>query len=175
MLIHNFFLIFMTYVLTIKVFNFSLLSLPELQVFDAGSLKALRAARVLRPLKLVSGIPSKSTKYVYILFYSQACITLSFPKSMMESWNAVLQPWTKSVGTVAQFERFWTQAKLYPRTTNTARPYPLPTDLSTLYWVGKGEGRRICKMTALLFTTLLVTHIELQLCSDCPKDFCPGM
>lgn len=85
MLIHNFFLIFMTYVLTIKVFNFSLLSLPELQVFDAGSLKALRAARVLRPLKLVSGIPSKSTKYGYILFYSQACITLSFPESMMES------------------------------------------------------------------------------------------
>ncbi|KAJ7339584.1 hypothetical protein OS493_005987 [Desmophyllum pertusum] len=35
-----------------------LLSLPQLQVFDAGSLKALRAARVLRPLKLVSGIPS---------------------------------------------------------------------------------------------------------------------
>ncbi|XP_073242529.1 voltage-dependent calcium channel type A subunit alpha-1-like [Porites lutea] len=35
-----------------------LLSLPELQVFNAGSLKALRAARVLRPLKLVSGIPS---------------------------------------------------------------------------------------------------------------------
>ena len=66
MLIHNFFLIFMTNVLTIKVFNFSLLSLPELQVFNAGSLKALRAARVLRPLKLVSGIPSKSTKYVNI-------------------------------------------------------------------------------------------------------------
>ncbi|KAK3700089.1 hypothetical protein QZH41_015046, partial [Actinostola sp. cb2023] len=36
-----------------------LLSLPELNVgIDAGSLKALRAARVLRPLKLVSGIPS---------------------------------------------------------------------------------------------------------------------
>jgi len=38
----------------------SLLSLPQLNVgIDAGSLKALRAARVLRPLKLVSGIPSK--------------------------------------------------------------------------------------------------------------------
>lgn len=38
-----------------------LLSLPELNIgIDAGSLKALRAARVLRPLKLVSGIPSKS-------------------------------------------------------------------------------------------------------------------
>ncbi|KAK2555559.1 Voltage-dependent calcium channel type A subunit alpha-1 [Acropora cervicornis] len=36
-----------------------LLSLPELNAgIDAGSLKALRAARVLRPLKLVSGIPS---------------------------------------------------------------------------------------------------------------------
>ncbi|XP_020626974.1 voltage-dependent R-type calcium channel subunit alpha-1E-like isoform X3 [Orbicella faveolata] len=35
-----------------------LLSLPQLNVFNAGSLKALRAARVLRPLKLVSGIPS---------------------------------------------------------------------------------------------------------------------
>ena len=42
------------------------MSLPELQVFNAGSLKALRAARVLRPLKLVSGIPSKSSKYVNI-------------------------------------------------------------------------------------------------------------
>ncbi|XP_027058824.1 voltage-dependent N-type calcium channel subunit alpha-1B-like [Pocillopora damicornis] len=35
-----------------------LLSLPQLRVFEAGMLKALRAARVLRPLKLVSGIPS---------------------------------------------------------------------------------------------------------------------
>ncbi|XP_068694848.1 voltage-dependent calcium channel type A subunit alpha-1-like isoform X3 [Montipora foliosa] len=35
-----------------------LLSLPELGVFEAGGVKALRAARVLRPLKLVSGIPS---------------------------------------------------------------------------------------------------------------------
>lgn len=35
------------------------MSLPELQLnINAGSLKALRAARVLRPLKLVSGIPS---------------------------------------------------------------------------------------------------------------------
>ena len=34
--------------------------MPQLNVFNAGSLKALRAARVLRPLKLVSGIPSKS-------------------------------------------------------------------------------------------------------------------
>ncbi|CAB3996293.1 voltage-dependent N-type calcium channel subunit alpha-1B-like [Paramuricea clavata] len=35
------------------------ISLPELNIgINAGSLKALRAARVLRPLKLVSGIPS---------------------------------------------------------------------------------------------------------------------
>ena len=40
------------------------MSLPELQSgIDAGSLKALRAARVLRPLKLVSGIPSKSSEH----------------------------------------------------------------------------------------------------------------
>ena len=32
----------------------------------------------------------------------------------------------KSVGTVAQLERFLTHAKLYPRATNTPRPYPLP-------------------------------------------------
>ena len=38
----------------------SFISLPELKLgINAGSLKALRAARVLRPLKLVSGIPSK--------------------------------------------------------------------------------------------------------------------
>ena len=32
----------------------------------------------------------------------------------------------KSLGTVVQFERFLTHAKLYPRATNTVRPYPLP-------------------------------------------------
>ena len=32
----------------------------------------------------------------------------------------------KSLGTVVQFERFLTHAELYPRATNTVRPYPLP-------------------------------------------------
>ena len=32
----------------------------------------------------------------------------------------------KSLGTVLQFERFLTHAKLYPRATSTVRPYPLP-------------------------------------------------
>ena len=32
----------------------------------------------------------------------------------------------KSLGTVVQFERFLTHAKLYSRATNTVRPYPLP-------------------------------------------------
>ena len=32
----------------------------------------------------------------------------------------------KSLGTVVQFERFLTHAKLYPRATNTVRPYPIP-------------------------------------------------
>ena len=39
----------------------SIISLPELKLnIDASSIKALRAGRVLRPLKLVSGIPSRS-------------------------------------------------------------------------------------------------------------------
>ena len=96
----------------------------------------------------------------------------------------------KNLGTVAQFERFLTHAKLYLRATNTVRPHghPLATptpqtvlkpsrhnsfDLSTLYWVGRGEGTWICKKTALLFATELVKRIELKLRSDCPKDFCP--
>lgn len=36
--------------------------MPELGVFkdgDAGFMKVIKAARVLRPLKLVSGVPSK--------------------------------------------------------------------------------------------------------------------
>ena len=45
-------------------------------------------------------------------------------------------------------------------------------DLSTLYWVGRGEGTWICKKTALLFATELVKRLELKLRSDCPKDFC---
>ena len=32
----------------------------------------------------------------------------------------------KRLGTVVQFERFLTHAKLYPRATSTVRPYPLP-------------------------------------------------
>lgn len=35
-----------------------ILSLPELNIMKGGSVKALRAMRVLRPLKLVSGVPS---------------------------------------------------------------------------------------------------------------------
>ena len=48
-------------------------------------------------------------------------------------------------------------------------------DLSTLYWVRKGEGLWIFKMTALLFRTVRVMHIELLLNSYCLKDFCPGL
>ena len=33
----------------------------------------------------------------------------------------------KSLGTVVQFDRFLTRAKLYSRATSTVRPYPLPT------------------------------------------------
>ena len=88
----------------------------------------------------------------------------------------------KIFGTLVQFESFLTHANLYPRATNTVRPSPLPPtpqtvlklsrhnsfDLSTLYWVGRGEGTWICKNTALLFATELVKRIELKLRSDCP-------
>ena len=44
--------------------SFRIISLPELKLnIDAGSIKALRAGRVLRPLKLVSGIPSMFIVY----------------------------------------------------------------------------------------------------------------
>ena len=82
----------------------------------------------------------------------------------------------KILGTLVQFERFLTHANLYPRATNTVRPSPLPPtpqtvlklsrhnsfDLSTLYWVGRGEGTWICKKTALLFASELVKRIELK-------------
>ena len=94
----------------------------------------------------------------------------------------------KNLGTVAQLERFLTHAKLYLRATNTVRPHghllatPTPQtvlkpsrhnsfDLSTLYWMGRGDGTWICKKTALLSATELVKRTELKLRSDCPKDF----
>ena len=85
----------------------------------------------------------------------------------------------KILGTLVQFERFLTHANLYPRATNTVRPSPLPPtpqtvlklsrhnsfDLSTLYWVGRGEGGGDMD---LFFATELVKRIELKLRSDCP-------
>ena len=41
--------------------------------------------------------------------------------------------------------------------------------------MGKGKGLWIFKITAPLFRTVLVIHIELLLCSYCPKEFCPGL
>ena len=91
----------------------------------------------------------------------------------------------KSLGTVVQFERFLTHAKfIFARYLHCTSPphlqYWKPSrhnffDLSTLYWVGKGEGLWIFKMIALLFRTVFVMHIGLLLCSYCPKDFCPGL
>ena len=51
------------------------------------------------------------------------------------------------------------------------------SDLSSLYWAGKGGGWTIFQRTALLFRTShsLVVHIELLLCLYCLKDFCPGL
>ena len=57
----------------------------------------------------------------------------------------------KSVGTVVQFECFLRNAKLYPRATNTAPPYPYPTGSvetvkvqflwsSNIVLGGEGEG-----------------------------------
>ena len=57
----------------------------------------------------------------------------------------------KSVGTVVQFECFLRHAKLYPRATNTAPPYPYPTGSvetikvqflwsSNIVLGGEGEG-----------------------------------
>ena len=57
----------------------------------------------------------------------------------------------KSVGTFVQFECFLRHAKLYPRATNTAPPYPYPTGSvetvkvqflwsSNIVLGGEGEG-----------------------------------
>ena len=90
----------------------------------------------------------------------------------------------KSLGTVVQFERFLTHAKFisacYLHCTSPPHGQCWNRqgtifDLLTLYWVGKGEGLWIFKMIALPLRTVLVIHIELLLCSYCPKDFCPGL
>ena len=89
----------------------------------------------------------------------------------------------KSLGTVVQFERFLTHAKLYPRATNcTSLPPPLPHGVcwnrqSTIPLIfqhciglGGGRGHGFVKWQLLLFATLLVKRIELKLRSDC--QFC---
>lgn len=65
---------------------------------DAGSLKALRAARVLRPLKLVSGIPSKclqESQYTTASCESKVPYVAAANKIWLEVWpvsNAMLLP-----------------------------------------------------------------------------------
>ena len=92
----------------------------------------------------------------------------------------------KSLGTNEQFERFLTRNCIRALLTLYV-PTPSPPhhktvlkpsrhnsfDLSTVFWVGRGEETWICKKTALLFATELVKRIELKLRSDCPKDVCP--
>ena len=84
----------------------------------------------------------------------------------------------KSLGTIVQFERFLTHAKfISARYLHCTSPPHLQcwNRQGTLYWVGKGGRLWIFKMTALLFRTVLVIHIELLLCSYCLKEFCPGL
>ena len=101
---------------------------------------------------------------LFLLIVNHQTQSLSFFGTSRPSWETSTTIMEKSLGTVVQFERFLTQAKLYPRTFNTVRPYPLPPtpqtvlklsrhnsfDLSTLYWVGRGEGTWKSKKTALL-------------------------
>lgn len=56
--------------------SYSIISIPEvnkiLDLSDSLDVKALRAVRVLRPLKLISGVPSKFrtvSKELLILFF----------------------------------------------------------------------------------------------------------
>ena len=87
-----------------------------------------------------------------------------------------LQSWTKSLGTVVQFERFLTHAKfMSARYLNcTSLPHGQcwnrqgTISLIFQHCIKWGRGR-------LLFRTVLVIHIELLLCSYCLKEFCPGL
>ena len=74
----------------------------------------------------VSQKPVRCIIFNYLLcngkYYHQCCIFILLSAFM----SVITTIMDKSVGTVLQFERFLIHVKLYPRATNTARPYPLP-------------------------------------------------
>ena len=122
---------------------------------------------------------------------SLTCNQVSFwtwPKCYFLHPFSDLQSWTKVLGHLYSSNTFQHARNCIRALLALYIPTPFPTpqtvlkpsrhnsfDLSTLYWVGRGEETWICKKTALLFATELVKRIELKLRSDCPKDFCPWL
>ena len=108
-----------------------------------------------------------SGKFFFLTLIHQTQ-SLSFFGTSRPSWEISTTVMEKSVGTVVQFERFLTRAKLYPRaaTLYVPTPYHHPTDSvetvkAQFLWsfnivLGEeGEGIWICKKTALLLAFFL--------------------
>ena len=87
----------------------------------------------------------------------------------------------KSLGTVVQFERFLTHAKLYTRATNTVRPSPSPhptdsveTVKAQFRWAfnivlgGEGGGDMDLWKDSTAFCDRTCETHRIELRSDCP-------
>ena len=139
-----------------------ILSLPQLQIMKGGSVKALRAMRVLRPLKLVSGVPSLQVVMTSIakslIPLSNVCLLVVFVIIIyavigLEMLQGMFHYTCKNAttGVVLEEERLCS--------SKSGRPCPVGYSCMR-YWAGPNSG-----MTS--FDNIFISMLTVFTCITC--------
>eukprot|EP00112_Aurelia_sp_Birch-Aquarium-sp1_P018408 Seg4389.2 transcript_id=Seg4389.2/GoldUCD/mRNA.D3Y31 product="Voltage-dependent calcium channel type A subunit alpha-1" protein_id=Seg4389.2/GoldUCD/D3Y31 len=139
-----------------------ILSLPQLNIMKGGSVKALRAMRVLRPLKLVSGVPSLQIVMTSIakslIPLSNVCLLVVFVIIIyavigLEMLQGTFHYTCKNETTGAILEA--------GRLCSSKNGRPCPTGYKCLrYWSGPNDG-----ITS--FDNILISMLTVFTCITC--------
>ena len=139
-----------------------ILSLPQLNIMKGGSVKALRAMRVLRPLKLVSGVPSLQVVMTSIakslIPLSNVCLLVVFVIIIyavigLEMLQGMFHYTCKNATSGAVFEA--------GRLCSSKNGRPCPPGYSCMrYWAGPNSG-----MTS--FDNIFISMLTVFTCITC--------